>query len=177
MRHALELSITVAPRFAASGASAFEVSAAGAEQRDVDAVERVGRRQADLRSVPVATVTRPAGGPLGREQAQLRDRELLLEQDLGHRPADGAGGADDGDDRANWGWFQAWSDLLADGLSGTGGSIPAGPRPDPLGRMPIGRRHPTVSRTRRRADVVELLREPGHTSRAISTNARDAGDR
>ena len=55
-------------------------------------------------SVPSTVTVRPAD----RSDASRRSSvigKLLLEQDLDHRPADGAGGADDGDDRANWGWI------------------------------------------------------------------------
>ena len=70
--------------------------AAGAEQGDVDALERVGRGQPDL-ELAVADGHPPARRTLGREQPQLGHRERLLEQDLGHRATHGAGGADDGD--------------------------------------------------------------------------------
>ena len=39
----------------------------------------------------------PAGRSPGREQPELPDGELALVQDLGHRPTDDAGGADDRD--------------------------------------------------------------------------------
>ena len=40
---------------------------------------------------------RPAGRARRREQAQLPDREPALVEHLDHRPADDAGGPDDGD--------------------------------------------------------------------------------
>ena len=39
----------------------------------------------------------PPGRPAGGKQAQLPDREFPLVEDLDHRPADDAGGADDRD--------------------------------------------------------------------------------
>ena len=98
MRHALELSITVAPRFAASGASAFDVSppALNSAMSTPSNASGVASSTSISRS---PTVDPAARGPLRGEQPQLGHRERLLEQDLGHRPADGAGGADDGDDQ------------------------------------------------------------------------------
>ena len=64
---------------------------------------------------------RAARGSLGREQPQLREREALLDEDLGHRPAHGAGGADDGDGRACGEGSQAWSDLLRRGCRARAG--------------------------------------------------------
>ena len=96
MRHADELSITVAPRAAAWGARSREMSAAGAEQRDVDAVERVAVGLPDLDRSGRSTCDGPAGRPPRGEQPQLPDREAALAEHLDHRPTDDAGGADDG---------------------------------------------------------------------------------
>ena len=96
IRQADELSITVAPRATAAGASSRDTSAPAEKQRDVDAVERVRDGLADLERAPIDR-DGPAGRPPGGEQAQLIDRELPLVEDLDHRPSDGAGGADDGD--------------------------------------------------------------------------------
>ena len=68
---------------------------AGAEQRDVDALERVRRRLPDLDRAPVRR-DRSTGRPAGRQQPQLPDREGTLAEHADHRPTDDAGGADDG---------------------------------------------------------------------------------
>ena len=97
MRQALELSITVQPRFAASGASSFEVPppALKSAMSTPSNASGVARLHDDVPAVDRDGLPRRARR---REEAQLRVRELLLEEDLDHRPADGAGCADDGDD-------------------------------------------------------------------------------
>jgi hypothetical protein len=121
IRHALELSMTVAPRAAASGASSLETSAAGREEGDVDAFERFGRRLAHRQSPPVGADGR-TGRSAGGEQSKLPDREMPLGQDLDHRPPDDAGGADDRD-----GQRLRARDIapLLFWVAGTAGSIPA----------------------------------------------------
>ena len=92
-----ELSITVAPRATASGASASEADGAGREQRDVDPFERVRDGLADL---VVRPATDDASRPAERPEASRRSSpsgKARSTQDLDHRPADDAGGADDGD--------------------------------------------------------------------------------
>ena len=94
--------------------------AAGAEQRDVDALERVRRRQLDL-EVPPADRDPAPGRPLRCQEPQLGHREGLLEQDLRHRAADGAGRADDGDGQGFRGGISGMVRPSAGWLSGTGG--------------------------------------------------------
>ncbi len=88
--------MTVAPRRAASGARRLGRVATGAEERDIDAVERLGRRLPDhvLGAIDYDLASGASGA---REQAELPERERALEQVLDHRPADDAGGADDRD--------------------------------------------------------------------------------
>ena len=69
---------------------------AGREERDVDALERVGDRLGDLERAAVDGHGPPGRSP-GGEQPQLTDREFPFVEDLDHRPSDDAGGSDDGD--------------------------------------------------------------------------------
>src|SRR5690606_19663844 len=74
---------------------------AGGEQRDVDAVERLGRRFDDLVGLTFdghGSAGRPAGG----EKAELPDGELALVEDLDHRATDDAGSADDRNGERSW---------------------------------------------------------------------------
>ena len=96
IRHADELSMTVAPRATAAGASSRRDIGPGREERDVDAVERLGDGLADLER-PAVDGHGPSGRSPGGEQAQLTDREFPFVEDLDHRPSDDAGGSDDGD--------------------------------------------------------------------------------
>ena len=96
IRQADELSMTVAPRATAAGASSLRDVGAGREERDVDAVEGLGDGLADLEG-PAVDRDGPAGRAPGGEQAQVTDRELPLVEDLDHRPTDDAGGTDDRD--------------------------------------------------------------------------------
>ena len=66
------------------------------EERDVDALERGLVRFADLVGLAVDR-QHPAGRSLRGEQPQFPNREFTFVQDLDHRPADDAGGADDCD--------------------------------------------------------------------------------
>jgi len=66
------------------------------EQRDVHACEGIRRCLADDVG-PATDVDRRSRRAPGREQAQLGDRELPFEEDGDDRPADDAGGSDDGD--------------------------------------------------------------------------------
>ncbi len=88
--------MTVAPRAAACGASDLRNVAAGGEEGDVDAVERLRQGLGDLVGSAIDRDD-PPGRPAGGEQAQLPDRKLPFVEDLGHRPPDDAGGADDRD--------------------------------------------------------------------------------
>ena len=88
--------MTVAPRLAASGARRLGRVAAGAEERDVDALERLRGRLGDDVFRPV-DVDAPAGAARAGQQAQLPEREATLQEHPDHRPADDAGGADDRD--------------------------------------------------------------------------------
>ena len=96
IRQALELSITVAPRATAAGASDSRDRRAGREQGDVDPVERVRDGLDDIVGAAGDRHGR-TGRATGGHQAQLADREAPFAQDLDHRPTDDAGGADDGD--------------------------------------------------------------------------------
>ena len=96
IRQADELSMTVAPRATAAGRELGRDVGAGREERDVDALERVGDRLADLERAAVDGHGPPGRSP-GGEQPQLTDRELPFVEDLDHRPSDDAGGSDDGD--------------------------------------------------------------------------------
>ncbi len=69
---------------------------AGAEQRDVDTVERLGCRLAD-RVHGSRDIDLRARASLAREEPQLGVREGPLDKRARHRPADQAGRADDGD--------------------------------------------------------------------------------
>ena len=77
IRHADELSMTVAPRAAAAGREVARDVGAGGEQRDVDAFEGLGDRLGDLER-PTVDRHGPAGRSPGGEQAQLPDRELAV---------------------------------------------------------------------------------------------------
>ena len=131
--------------------------AAGAEQRDVDAFERLGRRELDL-DLAAADGHAPARGPLGREQAQLRHRER----------ASRAGPGSSSGRRRRWrrrrrrsgirGWFRAWSDLLRL-VVGHRRSIPAGLRPN----RGVRSAYPLVA-DGCQAPAVELRRSPRATS-------------
>ena len=70
---------------------------AGAEQGDVDAVERIPGRLANLDGLP-ADLDRSPGRPARRQESQLPDREASFAEYLDHRPTDDAGGADNGND-------------------------------------------------------------------------------
>ena len=70
---------------------------AGREEGDVDALERRRRRLGDSES-PICHRDAVACRPARREGADVGRRELALEQNLEHRPADEPGGADNGDD-------------------------------------------------------------------------------
>ena len=70
--------------------------AAGREEGDVDALEGLGRRLLHLDLAAVEREGRPGRACRG-EEADLPDREAALDEDRGHRAADDAGGADDGD--------------------------------------------------------------------------------
>ena len=90
--------MTVAPRFAASGASAFDVSPPALNSAMSTPSKASGVASSTSISRPPTSIRRPAD----RSEASRRSSVIgncLLEQDLGHRPADGAGGADDGDDQ------------------------------------------------------------------------------
>src|SRR4029078_7065770 len=69
---------------------------AGREEGDVDPVKRLADGLADLVGLAVDR-DRPPRRPAAREQTQLPDGELALVEDLDHRPADDAGGADNRD--------------------------------------------------------------------------------
>ena len=94
IRQAEELSTTITPASAKRGASAREVVAPGGEERDVEA-GRVGGRGVLDGDLAVAEGQHGAGRAGGGEEADLVGREVALEQDLAHRDADLAGGADD----------------------------------------------------------------------------------
>ena len=96
IRQAFELSITVAPRAAASGASWRETSAARREEGDVDAFEGLGSRLPDRQS-PSVGAHRRSGRTAGGEQPKLPDREVPFGEDLDHRSTDDASGTDDRD--------------------------------------------------------------------------------
>ena len=146
--------------FAASGASSFDVPPPALNSAMSTPSNASGVASPTV-EVPPADLDRAARGPLGREQPQLRDREALLEQDLGHRPADGAGGADDGDGQRIRGGFSGMVRPFADGLSGTGGvyqRAPAGPAAgewSPIRRLAAGQ-------ARRRAARRAPARGPAH---------------
>ena len=97
MRHADELSITVQPRFAASGARSLLVPP--------PALNRAMSTPSNASGVASSTVRSPQPGtatvlPAERSDASRRSSVIgnsLLEQHLDHGAADGAGGADDGD--------------------------------------------------------------------------------
>ena len=96
MRHADELSITIAPAAATTGASSRDVSRARREEDDIEAGVVGGRGvlDDDLAILPRPALARRARR---REQAQRAHRELALGQDGAHEFADQAGGADDAD--------------------------------------------------------------------------------
>ena len=70
--------------------------AARGEERDVAALERIFRQNLD-REIAAAEPERSAGGPLGGEQPQRRERKLTLLQKLQKLGSDGAGRAGDRD--------------------------------------------------------------------------------
>ena len=96
MRQALELSTTTQPRFAASGASAFEVAPPAEKSAMSMPSKASGVASSTVISRPSTVIVVPAERDEARRRSSVYGK-LLLEQDLDHGPADGAGGADDGD--------------------------------------------------------------------------------
>ena len=107
IRHAVELSMTVAPRLAASGASALDVSPPALNSAMSTPSNASGVASPTSCSTP-SIVTVAAGAPGARQQAPLPDREVALPEHPDHRPADDAGGADDGDGQGLIGHAWAW---------------------------------------------------------------------
>ena len=100
--------MTVAPRADGLRRELARDVGAGREERDVDARRTPrGDGLADSWVWPSIATVRPADRP-GREQAQLPDGELALVEDLDHRPADDAGGADDRDGEGGSVSCRAW---------------------------------------------------------------------
>ena len=100
LRKALELSTTMTPASANFCASAREVVAPGGEQRDVEAARVGGGGVLDgdaLPTVGAGVRQHGAGRALRGEEPEVADREAALREDLAHRDADLAGGADDAD--------------------------------------------------------------------------------
>ena len=124
MRQAEELSMTVAPAAATTGASSREVCLPGREQREVEARPVGGGRVLDG-DLAVAPRQRAPGRPGGGEQADLVDREPALGQHLPHHATDLAGGSDD----ANAHGRQATSPP-----AGGGSRLPAPRRPNGPGK-------------------------------------------
>ena len=97
MRQALELSTTTQPASAKRGAHSREIAAAGGEERDVEALDRLVGERAHL-EVGVAVVDRRARPSArrrtGRPRAAGKPRSRMHAE---HRRADRAGGAHDRD--------------------------------------------------------------------------------
>jgi hypothetical protein len=69
---------------------------AGAEERDIDAVERPGRGEVLHGVLPVLEGDALPGGPLAGEEAEAAVGEVPVGDDAEELLPDGAGGADDG---------------------------------------------------------------------------------
>ena len=97
IRKAEELSTTVAPGLGEAGRERPRGGRAGGEQRDVEAGGVGGRGvlDHDARDHGAGVREHRAGGARGGEEPDLVDREAALLEDLAHRDADLAGGADD----------------------------------------------------------------------------------
>src|SRR6266550_1449067 len=95
IRQALELSITVAPRAAAWGASSRETSPP-AEKRAMSTPSKASPVASTISWLTLDR-NRASGRSTGRHEAQLPEGKLPLGEDLDHRPPDDAGGADDRD--------------------------------------------------------------------------------
>jgi hypothetical protein len=95
--NAEELSTTAtAPARTAAGGVALRYTAAGREQRDVDAREAVVRQHLN-RHLPSLEAECPAGGPRRGQQSQTGLREAADLEPAQQFNADGAGRADDRD--------------------------------------------------------------------------------
>ena len=88
--------MTVAPRWAARGARAFEVSPPALNSAMSTPSKASGVASRTTCSVPSTSTVRPAERARGKE-AQFPDRESALLEHPDHRSADDAGGADDRD--------------------------------------------------------------------------------
>ncbi len=95
MRHADELSITVAP----AGRGGASLRGHVARRRRTARCRRPRTLRASPRRSRRLPVDRDGAscGATGGEQAEVRERKLAFVEDLDHRPPDDAGGADDGD--------------------------------------------------------------------------------